>query len=104
MIYGDGRDDRADRARRTDNSPTGAHPASGATTASETISAPALPEHYAVRPGLLHHCLLHDQPFEGMVSPDLSRDAQEILEAGMASMAQRKGGGTAAQGRSGVLR
>jgi hypothetical protein len=34
--------------------------------------------------------LLHDQPFEGMVSADLSRDAQEILEAGMVSMARGK--------------
>lgn len=57
---------------------------------SETITAPALPDHYASAPAYFTHCLLHDEPFQGIVSPELSRDAQEILEAGLASMAQGK--------------
>lgn len=53
----------------------------------ETITAPPLPPHYASAPAYFTHCLLHDEPFEGIVSPVLSRDAQEILEAGLRSMA-----------------
>jgi predicted dehydrogenase len=59
-------------------------------TSSETIAAPALPDHYRSAPDYFTYCLLHDQPFDGMVSGGLSRDAQEILEAGMASMASGK--------------
>ena len=33
---------------------------------------------------------VHDLPFDGMVSADLSRDAQEILEAGMTAMTSGK--------------
>jgi predicted dehydrogenase len=53
---------------------------------SETVEAPPLPAHFKSGPDYFTYCLLHDQPFEGMVSPDLSRDAQEILEAGMESI------------------
>jgi predicted dehydrogenase len=53
----------------------------------ETIEAPPLPEHYASAPAYFTHCLLEDRPFEGIVSPELGRDAQEILEAGLISMA-----------------
>ncbi len=59
-------------------------------TDTETITAPDLPAHYASAPAYFTHCLLHDEPFQGIVSPELSRDAQEILEAGLASMAQGK--------------
>src|SRR4029453_11386279 len=37
-------------------------------TASETIPAPALPDHYRPGPDYFTYCPLHDQPFEGMVS------------------------------------
>jgi predicted dehydrogenase len=59
-------------------------------TASETIAAPALPDHYRSAPDYFTYCILHDLPFEGMVASDLSRDAQEILEAGMTSMESGK--------------
>jgi predicted dehydrogenase len=55
---------------------------------SETIKAPALPAHYKSAPDYFTYCLLHDRPFEGMVTPELSRDAQEILEAGVTSIAR----------------
>ena len=53
----------------------------------ETISAPALPDHFKSAPAYFAHCLLHDEPFTGIVAPDISRDSQEILEAGILSMA-----------------
>lgn len=59
-------------------------------TDTETITAAAMPDHFASAPAYFTHCLLHDEPFQGIVSPELSRDAQEILEAGLASMAQGK--------------
>jgi predicted dehydrogenase len=59
-------------------------------SASDTIEAPALPDHYRSGPDYFASCLLRDQPFEGMVSAEMSRDAQEILEAGMRSMAHGK--------------
>ena len=31
---------------------------------------------------------VRDEPFAGIVSPEISRDAQEILEAGLRSMAE----------------
>lgn len=52
----------------------------------ETIEAPALPEHYRSPIDYFTYCLLHDEPFTGMVTPGISRDAQEILEAGLTSM------------------
>ena len=54
----------------------------------ETIEAPPLPAHYRSAPSYFTHCLLHDLSFEGIVSVEVSRDAQEILEAGVRSMAQ----------------
>ena len=71
-------------------SPIAARPGERSDHESETIAAPALPAHYRSGPDYFTYCLLHDQPFEGMVSADLSRDAQEILEAGMVSMARGK--------------
>jgi predicted dehydrogenase len=52
----------------------------------ETITAPDLPAHYATAVDYFTHCLLHDEPFTGIVSPEVSRDTQEILEAGLRSM------------------
>ncbi len=52
----------------------------------EIITAPALPAHYRSAVDYFTYCLLHDEPFTGMVSPQVSRDAQEILEAGLTSM------------------
>jgi predicted dehydrogenase len=52
----------------------------------ETIEAAPLPDHYRSGPAYFAHCLLDGQPFEGIVSAELSRDAQEILEAGLESM------------------
>lgn len=52
-----------------------------------SVDVPALPEQYRSAIAYFTHCLLHDEPFEGMVDPRISRDAQEILEAGMSSMA-----------------
>jgi len=56
-------------------------------TQTDTLASPPLPDHYCSAPDYFCHCLLHDQPFEGMIRPDLSRDAQEILQAGIDSMA-----------------
>ncbi len=50
------------------------------------IVAPALPAHYRSPIDYFTYCLLHDEPFEGIVSAAISRDAQEILEAGLTSM------------------
>ena len=52
----------------------------------ETVQAPDLAPHYASGAAYFTHCLLHDQPFQGIVSGELSRDAQEILQAGLLSM------------------
>ena len=52
----------------------------------ETIEAAALPDHYRSGPAYFAHCLLNERPFEGIVSAEISRDAQEILEAGIESM------------------
>lgn len=51
------------------------------------IGGDPLPAHYASAPDYFTHCLLHDLPFEGIVSPEVSRDTQEILDAGLQSMA-----------------
>ncbi|MGH2533030.1 MAG: Gfo/Idh/MocA family protein [Thermomicrobiales bacterium] len=59
-------------------------------TETETIAAPALPDSHRSAPDYFTSCLLHDRPFEGIVSPEISRDAQEILEAGMLSMGDGK--------------
>src|SRR5688572_8561264 len=65
-------------------------PGERSATDAETIQAPILPDYYRSGPDYFTHCLLHEQPFEGIVSAELSRDAQEILEAGVASMASGK--------------
>jgi predicted dehydrogenase len=56
----------------------------------DTIEAPALPPHYRSGPDYFTYCLLHERPFEGMVTAELSRDAQELLEAGLLSMKHGK--------------
>ncbi|MGB3330420.1 MAG: Gfo/Idh/MocA family oxidoreductase [Thermomicrobiales bacterium] len=53
----------------------------------ETITAPELPAHYRNGIDYFTYCLLHDEPFTGIVSAEMSRDTQEILEAGLQSMA-----------------
>jgi predicted dehydrogenase len=55
-------------------------------TEAESVSADPLPDHYASGPEYFAYCLRHDLPFTGMVSVAASRDAQEILEAGIMSM------------------
>ena len=52
----------------------------------ETIVAPELPAHYASAIHYFTYCLLNDEPFAGIVAPEISRDTQEILEAGLLSM------------------
>jgi predicted dehydrogenase len=52
----------------------------------ESIIAPELPAHYKTSIDYFTYCLLHDEPFTGIVSPEVSRDTQEILEAGLLSM------------------
>lgn len=52
-----------------------------------TVEVPALPAQFQSAVAYFTHCLLHDEPFAGMVEPRISRDAQEILEAGLTSMA-----------------
>jgi predicted dehydrogenase len=53
----------------------------------ETVRAPETPAHYASAPAYFTYCLLNDKPFEGIVNADVSRDCQEILEAGVLAMA-----------------
>ncbi len=55
-------------------------------TETMTVEGEELPAHYRSGPDYFTYCLLHDLPFEGMVTPQISRDAQEILEAGLQSM------------------
>lgn len=54
----------------------------------EIVSCPPLPDHYRSGPAYFVHQLLAEQPFEGIVSAELSRDAQEILQAGQLAMAE----------------
>jgi len=58
----------------------------GLPTEGETITVPALPAHYASAVDYFTYSLLNDEPFTGLVSPEVSRDTQEILEAGLLSM------------------
>ena len=51
------------------------------------LTAPALPVHMRSAPAYFCHCLLHGEPFAGIVGAGLSRDAQAIMEAGLRSMA-----------------
>lgn len=53
----------------------------------QTITAPALPEHFRSGPAYFVHQLRTEEPFVGLVSGDVSRDAQEILQAGIQSLA-----------------
>ncbi|HAH15598.1 MAG TPA: hypothetical protein DCL45_06115 [Chloroflexi bacterium] len=48
--------------------------------------APDLPAHFASGPAYFAHCLKNGLPFEGIVNPSISRDAQEILQAGLRAM------------------
>lgn len=56
----------------------------------ETVAVPPLPDQFRSGPDYFTYCLLNDRPFEGIVAPSISRDAQEILEAGLHSMASGK--------------
>ncbi|HZW30114.1 MAG TPA: hypothetical protein VFF52_05360 [Isosphaeraceae bacterium] len=56
------------------------------------VVCPPLPDYFRSGPAYFAHQLLIDQPFEGIGSMELSRDAQEILEAGRRSMGKRPGG------------
>jgi predicted dehydrogenase len=56
-------------------------------TEAKTVHATPLPAHYRSGPDYFTYSLLHDQPFENMVSPQQARDTQEILDAGLRSMA-----------------
>ena len=53
----------------------------------EVVTAPALPDHYRSGPAYFAHQLISGEPFAGLVSIEVSRDSQEILEAGRMSMA-----------------
>jgi predicted dehydrogenase len=53
----------------------------------KVLASPALPDHYRSGPAYFVHQILAEQPFEGIVSVQVSRDSQEILEAGIESMA-----------------
>ena len=55
---------------------------------SRTVAADPLPAHFRSGPDFFTYALLHDLPFEGLVSPLISRDTQEILDAGLQSMAE----------------
>ncbi len=55
-------------------------------TEARTVEASPLPQHFASGPDYFTYCLLNDEPFEGMVSPQIARDTQEILDAGLRSM------------------
>jgi len=63
-----------------------ANRSTGTSSTPRTVAADPLPEHYRSGPDYFTYSLLHDQPFEGMVTPEISRDAQEILDAGLRSM------------------
>ena len=52
----------------------------------ETFKPDPLPDHYQSGPAYFSYCLLNEKSFEGIVDPEVSRDAQEVLEAGLISM------------------
>jgi len=64
-----------------------ASPGQLASSEVEVITAGPLPPHFGSGPDYFTYCLLHDQPFQGLTSLDVSLDTQEILEAGLLSMA-----------------
>ncbi|MCC9077217.1 Gfo/Idh/MocA family oxidoreductase [Litorilinea aerophila] len=49
------------------------------------IEVPPSPEELRNATAYFLHCIRHDRPIEGLCSPEVSRDAQEILEAGLLS-------------------
>jgi len=53
---------------------------------SESVPVDELPAHYRSAPDYFTYCLLHDEPFTALVSVENSRDAQEILDAGLQAM------------------
>lgn len=53
----------------------------------ETITVPGLPDYARTGPAYFVDRILGEKPFEGIVSVEVSRDAQEILEAGRQAMA-----------------
>jgi predicted dehydrogenase len=53
----------------------------------KSVTAEPLPSHWRSGPDYFTFCLLHDLPFEGIVSSQTSRDAQEIVDAGLRSTA-----------------
>ncbi len=53
----------------------------------QVIQAPARPDHFRSGPAHFVHQLISGEPFQGLVSLEVSRDSQEILEAGIESMA-----------------
>lgn len=55
--------------------------------APEEIACPPLAAHAQNGPAYFLHCLTTGEPLAGMVSPEVSRDAQEILDAGQRSAA-----------------
>lgn len=62
-------------------------PALGSAAETRNLTCPALPDHFRSGPAYFIHQIRANQPFEGLVSVEISRDAQEILQAGIASMA-----------------
>ena len=49
------------------------------------VDVPASPEHLRSATAYFLHCIANDLPIEGICSAEVSRDAQEILEAGLLS-------------------
>jgi predicted dehydrogenase len=58
-----------------------------ASSNAEVITPDPVPPHFSSGPDYFSYCLLHEEPFDGLPSLELSLDAQEIIEAGMRSMA-----------------
>jgi predicted dehydrogenase len=51
----------------------------------EEVACPPLAKHEENGPAYVVHCLTTGEPLAGMISPEVSRDAQEILDAGQRS-------------------
>ena len=58
-----------------------------ASTLSEPVVPDALPRHFRSGPDYFTYSLLHDEPFLGLASLEVSLAAQEMVEAGMRAMA-----------------
>ncbi len=52
------------------------------------VNVPALPEEKRSATAYFLDCIANDKPIQGMCSAEVSRDAQEILEAGLISAQQ----------------